>query len=93
MLSFIPDTLTSLFCKLFITPTRSPDLLFCGFVLWGYLKVQVYSYRHTSLQTLKETIIQAVAKITPEITRTSRKGPVNVTKKRRPLVDVMFKPK
>lgn len=50
-------------------PPRSPDLTPCDFFLWGYLKSKVYQHRPQSLEALKEMIVQEVAAITPDMTR------------------------
>ena len=48
-------------------PPRSPDLTGPDFFfLWGYLKSKVCSTRPTGLQTLKENILEEIAKLTEE---------------------------
>jgi hypothetical protein len=50
-------------------PLLSPDLTPCDFILWGYLKAQVYRYRSRTLEGLEEAITQEAAGILPEMTR------------------------
>jgi hypothetical protein len=38
------------------------------FLLWGYLKAQVYQHRPQTLEGLKEAITQEIAAIPPEMT-------------------------
>jgi hypothetical protein len=47
---------------------RSPDLIPCHFILWGYLKAQVYQHRSQTLKGFKETKTQKVAAIPTEMT-------------------------
>jgi len=37
-------------------PTRSPDLFFCEYFLWGYVKYEVYKHRPTTIEELKSAI-------------------------------------
>lgn len=50
-------------------PPYSPDLTPCDFFLWGYLKEKVYQHRPQTLEVLRETIIQEIAAISPEMIR------------------------
>ena len=44
-------------------PTRSPDLILCEFILWGYLKSNVYKTSVKSLEDLKSRIETEVRNI------------------------------
>lgn len=50
-------------------PPRSPDLTPCDFFLWGFVKSKVYHTRPTSMQDLKDRIIQAFQEVTTEMCR------------------------
>jgi hypothetical protein len=41
-----------------LQPACSPDLNYCGFYLWGTLKLNVYVNNPHSLQLLKDNILQ-----------------------------------
>ena len=49
--------------------TRSHDLSFCDYFLWGYVKAEVYN-RKTTIDGLKAAIRQTVNEIPQEITLT-----------------------
>lgn len=48
-------------------PPRSPDLTAPDYFLWGYLKGKVYGNKPTTIQVLKDNIIQEIGAITPEM--------------------------
>ncbi|XP_044255269.1 uncharacterized protein LOC123005541 [Tribolium madens] len=50
-------------------PARSPDLTAPDFLLWGYLKSQVYANKPQTIAALKENIRQECEQLSPEILR------------------------
>lgn len=47
-------------------PARSPDITLLDYFLWGTLKIIVYQDRPTTSKNMKQRIIAAYAKISPE---------------------------
>jgi len=50
-------------------PARSPKLTVPDFFLWGFLKDRVYRRRITTIQELKEAIVDEVAAIDDDLRR------------------------
>ncbi|CAH1956259.1 unnamed protein product [Acanthoscelides obtectus] len=48
-------------------PPRSPDLSPLDFFMWGHLKSKIYATQPTSLEGLRQRIVNECLQITPQI--------------------------
>ena len=56
-------------------PAYSPDLTSCDFFLWGYMRQKIFTpTRPTTIDELKDRIIQFMASVTPEQLENVRQG-------------------